>query len=166
MWEVEKLIKKGDYQYALVRNHPNSTKNGYVLYHRIIMENHLGRLLNKYEVVHHINHDKFDNRIENLEILSCKEHSKKHGLEKGRKWAILKCPVCGKIFKLPYNETVFQKYPKDKTKAQCCSRSCGCKLGRMKQLNKVTDEMKTAISGNLLFEYIKYSKDNPEVTLD
>ena len=66
MWEIEKLIHKGDYMYALVPNHPNATKNGYVLYHRIIMENHLGRLLNADEVVHHINKDKFDNRIENL----------------------------------------------------------------------------------------------------
>ena len=47
MWNIKKLIHKGEYDYALVPDHLNATKNGYVLYHRIVMENHLGRLLDK-----------------------------------------------------------------------------------------------------------------------
>lgn len=58
MWNVKKIINKGDYLYALVPEHPNCTKNGYVLLHRIVMENHLGRLLNTNEIVHHIDHNK------------------------------------------------------------------------------------------------------------
>lgn len=58
MWNVKKIINKGDYKYALVPEHPNCTKNGYVLLHRIVMENHLGRLLNTNEIVHHIDHNK------------------------------------------------------------------------------------------------------------
>jgi len=166
MWEIEKLIKKGDYMYALVPEHPHATKNGYVLHHRIVVENHIGRLLNADEVVHHKNHNKFDNRIENLEVLNYKEHVRKHSLEQGRKWAVLKCPICGKVFEMPYNKTVYQKYPNDSNKAQCCCRACGCKLGRLKQLNRITHEMEIAISGNLLSVYKKYTEDNPEVTLD
>lgn len=164
MWEIKKLIRKGDYIYALVPNHPNATKNGYVLHHRIVMENHLGRLLNKDEVVHHKNQDKFDNRIENLEVMNIKEHCKHHMLKHGRKWAILKCPICGKVFDMPYSLTTYQKFPNDTTKAQCCSRNCRCKLGRMKQLNQVTHKVKFAISGNLLSVYTKYIEDNPEET--
>lgn len=52
MWKTEKIVSKGDYSYAIVRGHPNATKNGYVLEHRIVMENHLKRLLNPDEIVH------------------------------------------------------------------------------------------------------------------
>ena len=47
--------------------------------HRWIMEQHLGRKLKwPGEVVHHINFDRTDNRLENLELLSNIEHDALH----------------------------------------------------------------------------------------
>ncbi len=46
--------------------------------HRIIMENILGKKLNRDEHVHHINGNKTDNRIKNLTILSASEHHQLH----------------------------------------------------------------------------------------
>ena len=70
MWKIEKIVKKGAYLYALVPKHPYATKNGYVLEHRIVMENHLNRLLNSNEVAHHKNRNTHDNHLENLDLLS------------------------------------------------------------------------------------------------
>lgn len=46
--------------------------------HRMIMEKHIGRKLSFKEIVHHINFNKLDNRIENLQIVSRREHNKIH----------------------------------------------------------------------------------------
>jgi len=60
-------------------------KNGYLrfndsgkLVHRWALEKELLRPLEKGEVVHHINGNKLDNNPENLELLTAKEHYKKH----------------------------------------------------------------------------------------
>lgn len=57
-------------------NHPMAQKSGYLLEHRFVMSEHLGRLLEPHEVVHHKNEDKTDNRIENLELLTKREHDR------------------------------------------------------------------------------------------
>jgi hypothetical protein len=50
-----------------------------VYIHRYIMELYLGRKLDSNEVVHHINGEKDDNRLENLIIMDRKEHASYHG---------------------------------------------------------------------------------------
>lgn len=48
--------------------------------HRMVYALHIGRSLRRSEVVHHINGDRLDNRIENLELFSSHaEHMRHHG---------------------------------------------------------------------------------------
>src|SRR3990167_5102037 len=49
--------------------------------HRHVMERHLGRHLKPFEKVHHLNHNRLDNRLENLEVMTQSEHAKHHGWE-------------------------------------------------------------------------------------
>lgn len=63
-------IMRSGYWYIHIPNHPNSGKQGYVAEHRLVMEKVIGRPLVAREVVHHINHIKTDNRIENLKLFS------------------------------------------------------------------------------------------------
>jgi len=68
------------------------TKSGYmrinidgkrVLHHRYVMQVAIGRPLKHYEVVHHIDGDKANNNIDNLElIVNNVEHQRKHHKKK------------------------------------------------------------------------------------
>ena len=54
------------------------TPDGFVKEQRWIMQQHIGRKLGRDEIVHHINGDKLDNRIENLEIVTRGRHNTIH----------------------------------------------------------------------------------------
>ena len=59
--------------------HKTISMNGkQIMLHRYVMECYLGRKLKHHEIIHHKDGDKLNNNISNLEILTRKEHLKKH----------------------------------------------------------------------------------------
>lgn len=75
-WKGGVEINDG-YRLVMKKDHPNAHK-GKVREHRLILEEHLGRELEPGEIVHHINEDRLDNRIENLQLVSRAEHMMIH----------------------------------------------------------------------------------------
>lgn len=76
-WKGGRKLHEG-YILMWAPGHPMSQKNGYVLEHRMIMSDHLGRLLTEFDIVHHLNGIGTDNRLENLEIMNWDLHSRLH----------------------------------------------------------------------------------------
>jgi 5-methylcytosine-specific restriction endonuclease McrA len=73
--------KQGEYNQVLQSDHPYASKEGYVLKHRLIMEQYLGRYLDPQEVVHHIIplKDGGTDDITNLQLLNSQsEHMQIH----------------------------------------------------------------------------------------
>lgn len=67
--------------------------------HILVMERHLGRKIDrKKEVVHHINGNKVDNRIENLQVMNRNAHTSLHRAESTKSGWMKVCPACGNEF--------------------------------------------------------------------
>lgn len=128
MWQW-KRIKKGDYYYGLCKEHPFATKNGYVLEHRLVAENHLGRTLSKNEVVHHKDGNRYNNSWKNLEVMTRDGHSQRHATLKKEECRIkVVCSFCGKTF---LERGGMYKYKvRIGRKEFFCSRSCSAKFHR------------------------------------
>jgi DNA-binding CsgD family transcriptional regulator len=88
-WNGGQVINPHGYRMIHVApDHPFASmriRTGYVLEHRLVMAERLGRALTPFETVHHINGDRTDNRIENLQL-----RQGKHG-----RGVVMVCACCG-----------------------------------------------------------------------
>ena len=78
-WKGGKFKRFDGYIYIWQPSHPYCGIRGYMMEHRLIMEQMIGRYLKPTEIVHHINGILDDNRPENLKLFANNsEHSKFH----------------------------------------------------------------------------------------
>jgi hypothetical protein len=67
-WKGGRISDDRGYICIYKPDHPHKINGSYVLEHRLVAEEVLGRYLKETEVVHHVNGVKHDNRKENLVI--------------------------------------------------------------------------------------------------
>jgi hypothetical protein len=80
LWRGGRTLHGAGYiRIRIGRGQPMTDCHGDILEHRYIMSQHLGRILSSNDIVHHLNGDRTDNRIENLFLYSShSEHQKSH----------------------------------------------------------------------------------------
>jgi hypothetical protein len=78
-WKGGYCKHSNGYRYVWFPSHPNADSRGYVLEHVKAMSDSIGRALIKDEVVHHIDRNKQNNDISNLQLMTRSEHAKYHG---------------------------------------------------------------------------------------
>jgi len=84
-WGGGRVVGAGGYIIILQPTHPLCNNHGYIQEHRLVIEKHLGRYLAPTERIHHINHIKADNRLQNLKLLSSNsEHIKNYHSNRAR----------------------------------------------------------------------------------
>lgn len=103
-WNGGRATNADGYILVLCPSHPNSRPTGYILEQRLVMAQHLGRVLLPNELVHHINQNRTDNRIENLVLITRSGHARRHWTIDGHppSWKggkkLIVCASCGKSF--------------------------------------------------------------------
>lgn len=122
MFEILSTCKGGGYMYCRTSPpHPKANSKGLYPLHRVVVENKIGRLLESWEDVHHMDEDKSNNDPNNLEVLTKPEHGRKH-----RKIILMHfvCPCCKKPFSVRGN-IARKRQKQNKSGVLYCSRSCG-----------------------------------------
>ena len=100
-------------------------------YPRMLMEQKLGRPLAPNEDVHHIDNDKTNNNIDNLEVQIHGEHQRAHSTKYFPTFQY--CDVCGQLF--IYSAEQMCRYMSDKSRIKkvkrgiTCSKRCAYLLG-------------------------------------
>lgn len=77
-WKGGRRILRSGYVVIYMPSYHRLTQRYYVFEHIYVMEQHLGRWLKPDEIVHHINGDRQNNRIENLTLFE--NHSQHMGM--------------------------------------------------------------------------------------
>lgn len=77
-WKGGTVKHSAGYAQEKYSKHPNSNSRGYILQHRLVMSEYLGRSLTADELVHHIDGDKLNNNIGNLQLTTRQEHRYEH----------------------------------------------------------------------------------------
>lgn len=110
------------------------------------------RILEPYEHVDHIDDNRLNDNIDNLQILSLPENNRKEAKRRGKRMVKLKCPNCGKIFIKQRGKTFLSKGGN----FTACSRSCSGRFGTLFYNNPNDQNLIKKMSENIICEYVEH----------
>jgi hypothetical protein len=95
MLRLEQSLKNGNYNMVVApEGFPGKLyRNRYCYEHHMVYWEFTGRTVADGECIHHVNGDKRDNRIDNLELKNKSEHTSSHS--KKPETVVIECAYCG-----------------------------------------------------------------------
>ena len=121
-WKGGKVEHSEGYYLIKLHSHPYADGRGYIPEHRLVMEKKIGRYINpKKEHVHHIDKNKKNNILENLQLTSIHEHGRLDAgwFKENNKWFKV-CKGCGKELEINAKNFYFR------SSGRCLPRCKGC----------------------------------------
>lgn len=107
-------------------------------YARYLMEQHLGRKLTNEEEVHHKDHNKMNDVIENLEVKNKTAHRREHNI---KPIIIEHCYICGSNIIVDSRKRANHYRSKNKNPDKWfCSKHCSGIFGQKEQQNRKLSE--------------------------
>ena len=114
-WKNKAVSYTGEYPRVYWPQHLMSDSIGMLKVHRAVISEHLGRLLLPEEVVHHIDEDRNNWKLSNLELMSRSQHCEHHTISADLVKDV--CPICGVAFTLARYRSV--KYINNFCSSKC-----------------------------------------------
>lgn len=128
-WDKGYIVTNGEGRKTLCLYNSQEDRSS-TSYSRYLMSVELGRHLLETEHVDHIDNDKTNDILSNLQILTQAQNNAKEGKRKGRVLVELACPSCKEVFTRRKGST--HLVPSLKGKITSCSKVCGHKMSVMK----------------------------------
>lgn len=146
-WKNSYIVTNGENRknVILYNSHTDRSTTSYARYLYAI---NIGRYLLSTEHVDHIDDDKTNDVISNLQLLTLKQNSKKEGNRRGRLLVEIECPICKKLFTRRKGQT--QLVPSLKNKISCCSKECRTVLS---SLNLTIEERNFISKSSIINSY-------------
>lgn len=123
--------KMGRWQVCMIDKNDRTNRKT-ILYSKYIKSIEAGRLLEMHEEVDHVDGNKLNDRIDNLQIVSREENVRRRNKCIKKEIIDLICPNCGVEFKRAKNQTYLSKPNVSRT---FCSRKCSGQYNSRKKNN-------------------------------
>ena len=136
-WVYSPVMSKTEGRRVVVLRHRRTKRMTSMSLARYMLSTHLGRRLARAEHVDHVDGDKSNDVLENLQVLTPEENNRKHRLQQQTTKHMLKlrCPACRKVFTREFRQTHRAKHGK----FTACSRGCAGTLRQRLQSGVLVD---------------------------